>query len=401
VIKKMRQRLSAIDDSSRRRSAVHRVIRSEEGGFELAPLIGWKAVNLAEIERLVGSGWVPPWFVVTHRAFEDVLDAPLHEIAPAFMEIPARAPTLRQAIQLVLAQPHLDAAQKSAHIRALWDGITLPEELAREVREAYRCIRQISPPENVPPEAAGETFVAIRSSAREEDTEAAARAGEFETFLFISGEQSVLEHLKRTWSGLWTARAIHNRSVLGDDASRPAGGGVIIQRIVWSRVSGVLQTVNAAQGDLREMVINAGHGLGEGIVSGLVAADQITVIKGGDLVHGPLRFRYVTADKRERVVFNQRTGQGTVRTETLYHQRLRPALEYVELCELVAVAARLEEAYGYPLDLEFGIEGTKLWILQARPVPSVLSSLRETLERYPLGKPDIAFSLSGHERRTL
>jgi pyruvate,water dikinase len=401
VIKKMRQRLSAADDSSRERGAMRRVIGSEEGGFEMAPLIGWKAVNLAEIERLVGRGWVPPWFVVTHRAFEEVLDAPLNEIAPAFMEIPAKAPTLRQAIQLVLAQPHLDSAQKSAHIRALWDGITLPDELAREVREAYRCIRQSSPPENAPPEAAGETFVAIRSSAREEDTEAAARAGEFETFLFISGEQSVLEHLKRTWSGLWTARAIHNRSILGDDASRSAGGGVIIQRIAWSRASGVLQTVNAAQGDLREMVINAGHGLGEGIVSGLVAADQITVIKGGDLVHGPLRFRYVTSDKRERVVFNQRTGQGTVRTETLYHQRLRPALEYVELCELVAVAARLEEAYGYPLDLEFGIEGTKLWILQARPVPSVFSSLRETLERYPLGNPDIAFSLSGHERRTL
>jgi pyruvate,water dikinase len=132
------------------------------------------------------------------------------------------------------------------------------------------------------------------------------------------------------------------------------------------------------------MVVNAGLGLGEGIVSGTVAADHVVVAKEGDLERGPLRFRYVTADKREQVVFNRRVGFGTLRTECLYHQRLRPALEYVELCELVRHAARLEAAYGYPLDIEFGIEGTRLFILQARPVATFLSALRETLERHPL-----------------
>ena len=217
----------------------------------------------------------------------------------------------------------------------------------------------------------------------EEDTEAAARAGEFETYLYIHGEDQLLHYLKRTWSGLWTERAIHNRAVLGGEVNQ-TGGGVIVQRMVNSRVSGVLQTVNIPRGNLREMVINAGLGLGEGVVSGTVAADQVTVSKETDSEKEALRFSYITSDKTEQIVFNRRAGFGTVCSQTLYHQRLRPALEYVELCQLIRIAASLEKAYGYPLDIEFGIEGSRLWLLQARPVASFLSVLNETIERFPL-----------------
>jgi pyruvate,water dikinase len=231
--------------------------------------------------------------------------------------------------------------------------------------------------------------VAVRSSAREEDAESAARAGEFDTFLFIRGEEQLLDHLKRAWSGLWTERAIHNRSVLGVPAAH-VGGGIVVQRIVDARVSGVVQTVNVAEGDSQEIVINAGLGLGEGVVSGTVAADQVLVAKEGDLTQGPLRFRYVTADKRERVAFDRRRGCGTRREECLYHQRLRPALEYVELWELTRTAAELEAAYGYPLDIEFAIERSRLWILQVRPVTRFLETLNQTVRLYPLEPRPVA-----------
>jgi len=84
------------------------------------------------------------------------------------------------------------------------------------------------------------------------------------------------------------------------------------------------------------------------------------------------------------VVFDARAGMGTIRSQTLYHQRLRPALEYVELVELVRIADGLEEAYGYPLDIEFGIEGPRLWILQARPVGTFPAMIREMTTYYPL-----------------
>ena len=102
-----------------------------------------------------------------------------------------------------------------------------------------------------------------------------------------------------------------------------------------------------------------------------------------------LRFSYITSDKTSQITYNQHAGFGTIRSQTLYHQRLRPAMEYVELCHLVRNAAALEKAYGYPLDIEFGIEGDHLWILQARPVASFISVINETIEKYPLKESDI------------
>jgi phosphohistidine swiveling domain-containing protein len=375
-IRHARERLAEEDEAARHALRDRRVITAEEAGFALHPFIGWKAANLAEVARL-GGGLVPPWFVVTDRAFEDMLEAPLGH--PGAEALAPAASTLREAVATILARGDIDNGRKSALIRNLWDGAQLPEELTREVGAACRCLAEGAAGDGEPD--AG--FVAIRSSAREEDAEFAARAGEFETFLFVRGEERLLEHLKRAWSGLWTERAIHNRALLGTGAER-AGGGVVFQHIVWSRVSGVLQTVNVAESEPREMVVNVGLGLGEGIVSGTVAADHVVVAKEGDLERGPLRFRYITADKREQVLFDRRAGVGTSRVECLYHQRLRPALEYVELAELVRVAARLEAAYGYPLDIEFGIEGSRLFILQARPVATFLSLLQETLEHHPL-----------------
>lgn len=383
LARRVRDRVAVEDEAALLRAGQRRVLGPADGGFELFPLIGWKAANLAEVERLGGSGLVPSWFVVADRAFVEVLDAELKGTAASGEDLPPGCSTLREGIAAILRRTDIGDTQKSALIRGLWEAAALPEALSAEVAEAYSRLAREAPAGGPEEEDRSRPFVAIRSSAREEDAEAAARAGEFETFLFVRGEQAVLEHLKRAWSGLWTERAIHNRAVLGE-ASRATGGGVIVQRIAWSRVSGVLQTVNVAEGEVREMVVNAGLGLGEGIVSGTVGTDHVVVSKEGDLDLGPLRFRYITGDKQMKVVYNRQGGLGTVRVESLYHQRLRPALEYVELSELVRTAARLEAAYGYPLDIEFGIEGSRLWILQVRPVATFLSVLGETLERYPL-----------------
>ena len=86
-------------------------------------------------------------------------------------------------------------------------------------------------------------------------------------------------------------------------------------------------------------------------------------------------------------VFDGHSGLGTKRTETRYHQRLRPALEYVELTELVHAAAALETAFGQPLDIEFAFDEAQLHILQARPVPLFHAALRETAARYPIHCP--------------
>jgi pyruvate,water dikinase len=347
------------------------IVTSRDGGIELEPVAGAKAANLAEVGRVLGGHAVPAWFAVSDEAFQQVLDGPASQADGAT--------SLRAAIEAVLRDEAASNAARAAAIRRLFERLDLPPALAARVKEAYRDLGDGS-------------YVAVRSSAGDEDTERASRAGQFDTFLFVRGEDSVVDHLKLAWSGLWTERALGDRAC-GAGAAVAPHCGIVVQRMVASRVSGVMQTINAAQARPLEIVINVGLGLGEGIVSGAVAADLVTVAKGdpGDLA---LRFHYLTADKRQRVVFDERFGQGTVRADTLAHQRLRPALEYPELRELVDVALAIERAYGHPVDIEFGFEGAQLYVLQVRPVPANLAVWHETLERYPL-----APHAGGKERR--
>ncbi|MCU0251048.1 MAG: PEP-utilizing enzyme [Vicinamibacterales bacterium] len=337
------------------------VITARDGGIELEAVAGAKAANLAEAARVLGEQAVPPWFAVTDGAFQEVLDSPVSAADGA--------PTLRAAIESILRDAAASSAARAEAIRRRFEGLTLPPPLAGAVTEAYRALGD-------------DCYVAVRSSASDEDTEHASRAGQFDTFLFVRGEAPVVDHLKLAWSGLWTERALANAAFPAGTALAPHCG-IVIQRMVQSRVSGVMQTVNAAQSRPLEIVVNVGLGLGEGIVSGAVAADLVTVSKGepGDLA---LRFHYLTADKRQRVVFDARFGQGTIRTDTLAHQRLRPALEYPELRELVDVALRVERAYGHPVDIEFGFEDAHLRVLQVRPVPASLAVWHETRDRFPL-----------------
>lgn len=361
------------------------IIKPGEGSLELFPLIGWKGANLSELEMIGGKGLVPSWFAVTDTAFQTVLETKVEENIKIHDEAILKGMSLRATIDKILSLTSISNQEKSLYIRNLWDEISLPEIIRNEVVKSYHNLEKEFQSTRSDKEKVSDLYVAIRSSSCEEDAEIAARAGEFETYLFITGEEILIQYLKRTWSGLWTERAIHNRTVFAGQLESTKGG-VIVQRIVWSRVSGVLQTINVPKKNLQEIVINAGLGLGEGVVSGSVAADQIIISKEGNLQKGPLKFNYITSDKKEQVVFNRKAGYGTIISPTLYHQRFRAALEYVELCELVAVASCLEETYGYPLDIEFSIEGTKLWILQVRPVATFLPAFKETIEKYPLIK---------------
>lgn len=349
------------------------VLKASCCGLESHPMIGWKAANLAEIDRLAGSEAVPPWFAVTNFSFHRMLS----QAVGSAEYLAAGVRTLSEAIQFVLARDDLNNRDKSLAIRNLWLETILPDDLQKSVALAYAEL------------VGNEDFLALRSSSCDEDTETVMRAGEFDSFLFVKGLDSLFEHLRLTWSGLWTERALYSRESAGTTLHWPAGG-VIVQRMVCARVSGVLQTVNVAGGDLREILINVSLGLGEGIVSGLVAADLVTVVKDFAPGEDPTHLNYLTNDKPEQMVFDNRRGFGTRLEETLYHQRLRPALEYFELCEIVARARALEDGYGYPLDIEFALEGDRLWLLQARPIATFRAELNKTLEYFPLSlEPEV------------
>lgn len=342
------------------------IVHSHQCCYQHHHLIGRKAANLAEIQRIAGPELVPPWFVVTNHALEQALASPIRYPLPQTM---ARAATLGQAIDLVLQTPGIPPAET---IRSLWENFILPDTIRQPIVEAYTSMDEDQPP-----------YLAIRSSAEEEDTEQASRAGEFDTFLYIRGHDQLVRHLKLIWASLWNERAIHNRRLINQhsDAIR---AGVIVQRIIPARVSGVIQTINLARRKHNQIVINVGLGLGEGIVSGRVGADLITVQKQPHSNNQPYAFNYRIGDKNTCIQLNQRTGSGTIISPTPYHQRFRPALEYAELHELLRATETLEKTYGYPLDIEFAFHHRRLYLLQVRPLPYHNQLLRHTASVYPL-----------------
>jgi phosphoenolpyruvate synthase/pyruvate phosphate dikinase len=153
--------------------------------------------------------------------------------------------------------------------------------------------------------------------------------------------------------------------------------GVVLQRMVEARASGVIFTASPAA-RARQMVLNVGLGLGEGVVSGLSEVDLV-LIERPSQPDRPLDLEYKVADKRHRVVLAPESPRGISVAEVSYHRRFRPALEALEIEEIYAAALQLENVFRHPLDIEFACEGAHLRILQARPVPVFHASLTDPL----------------------
>jgi hypothetical protein len=363
------------------------ILSAADGGLELAPLIGGKAASLAEMERILGADAVPSWFAVTDRAFRLMLEVPVAPVAgPVTGHADGASPALGAAVAAVLCRADLSPSGKAAAIAALWDAAEVPTELRTAVEGAYaRMIAETArerhgpdgSPRNAEPPVPEAADAAVRSSGWEEDRPDATWAGQFVTFLNIRGADAVLDHLKRAWAGLWTEGALLSRG----SSTVPPGGGLIVQRMVAARVSGVLHTASVATAELRVMVANVGLGLGAGVVSGEVGVDEVRMVKGA-MDSAAIDVRYEIGDKAEQVVPDPSRG-GTITVPTVYHQRFRAALEYSEVLELARLGTRLETVMGQPLDIEFAFEGPALRVLQARPIPLFHHALTETLRRYP------------------
>ncbi|MDP2944676.1 MAG: PEP/pyruvate-binding domain-containing protein, partial [bacterium] len=120
-------------------------------------------------------------------------------------------------------------------------------------------------------------FVAVRSSATAEDSSSASWAGELETYLNTT-EKTLLFNVKKCWSSLFTPRAIfyrHEKKLLKAKVSV----AVVVQEMVDSEISGIAFTVHPVTKDKNQMIIEAGYGLGEAIVSGSVTPDSYVLDK--------------------------------------------------------------------------------------------------------------------------
>jgi len=310
-----------------------------EIGLSDIGLVGGKGVNLA---RLQGFGQpVPPWYAVTTEAFRAVLERGglVERIDSLLRENPGpdqetQAPVARQIQRWILDQE-------------------LPEELGRAIADAHG--------RHVPSGA----FVAVRSSATGEDTEADSFAGLHDSFLFVRGRDNLLSTVKRVWASAYNLRALAYRRNRG----LPLQGiaiGVVVQQMIDADTSGVMFTVNPNSGDVYEVVISALYGAGEGLVSVGLDADTFVVDKE------TLEITSDIVPKQERMILDTSAGGGLSRTGVPDDRKTERSLSEKRVHRVARAGLAIERAFGRPQDVEFCFDGPgNLFILQARPVTTV------------------------------
>jgi rifampicin phosphotransferase len=258
--------------------------------------------------------------------------------------------------------------------REHFESVEPPEELREAITGAYATL--------------GGGPVAVRSSATAEDLPGAAFAGQQDTYLNVVGEDALLDAVRRCWGSLWTDRAVSYRARLRLDDSE-VRIAVVVQRMVEAETAGVMFTANPVTGDREQFVVDAGRGLGEAVVSGLVTPDHYVLRPSGEVVEftpgrGEVVIRSAagggvvhesaaeTAGSPAGAQADARTGGAAgARAERGPVEGTAVLLSDEVLRELAGLGRRVAEAFGRPQDIEWAYVAGRLHLLQARPMTAL------------------------------
>jgi pyruvate, water dikinase len=301
--------------------------------------VGGKAAGLAE---MTAAGLpVAPGFAVTASAYRRYLDeAGLRSFTAEVLN----------GLGTEINQAAFDDAEHT--ITSRLEQVALPEEIAAPIRAAYAELCRDTGVENV--------AVAVRSSATAEDSVGASFAGEFETWVDISGAEDVLAYVHKCYISVFAGRVL---SYLAEKEIDPHAieMAVVIQKTVRARAAGVMFTLSPTSGDRSKIVLEASWGLGLSVVGGEVTPDRFLVDKIGleimDRTPGYKHIEYRRGDAPQDVPEDRRAVL---------------CLSDEEVAALAALGKRLEKIHQAPQDIEFAVDeelpaGNNLVLLQCRP----------------------------------
>jgi pyruvate, water dikinase len=317
---------------------VPHIVGLEEVSESDLPLVGGKASKLGELVRRGLP--IPPGFVVTTELYQAFVDA-----TSLKSEIP-------DALQGIDPGDSKSVERASQRIRSAFEKTDFPAGMREEIVSAYETyVRQNDV-----------VFSAVRSSATTEDLEDASFAGLQDTYLNVRGTDAVLRDIRRCWGSLFTPRVLVYRARKGFDRAT-LRLAVLVMKMVNSTASGILFTRDPNTGE-NHMIVEAGWGLGELIVGGEVTPDHF-VVDGVTLkvVHKQL------SEQSVRLVRNP--DGGNTREPVPEADRSRQKLSDDALHRLVSLARLIESHYRRPMDIEWCLDGSTLYIVQARPLTAL------------------------------
>ncbi len=315
---------------------------------------GGKGLHLS---RLVKYGFrVPAGGVLSLDAYEEFLrengleDAVMAASSPAAAVEGANEEDARKALES-LRQRIVEGA--------------MPERVRQSLEDGLRALELFDAP------------VAVRSSAAAEDTPRASFAGIYESFLNVRGFEAVLTAIKGCYASLWTPGALSYRRKMGI-AEIPPASAVVIMEMVNTVASGVGFTCNPRSGRRDELIVNAGYGLGDAVVSGRIDPDEYRLSSAS-----PLRV-VITSKKigaKEGLTVAKEGGgtefvaaAQTASRSAAPGPRKGQALQDESIVRLGGILMRIFDGPGRGdehQDVEWAFDGSDFFILQARPVTTL------------------------------
>lgn len=194
-----------------------------------------------------------------------------------------------------------------------------------------------------------------------EDSAADPFAGLSESFLYVRRAE-VADRVAACWASAFNGPAVRYRAHRGMDpfAARVAVG---VQRMVMGVRSFVAFTRNPIDGT-SEYVVAAAYGIGEGVVQEKADIDHFFMSHGSTTVraHVEVKSRALGWDPAQ-------PDRGPVEVPVAPGAAASPVLSDDEVRQIVAVAARVEEHFGGPQDIEGTVTADGLvHLVQARPI---------------------------------
>ncbi len=312
-------------------------------------IAGGKGASLGEMTR--ANIPVPPGFVILSNSFE------------RFIEETDLIQEIDSILDKVNHKEIHTVESASEKIKDLVLSREMPKDIASDIKVQFKELDS--------------KFVAVRSSATAEDGADHAWAGQLESYLNTT-EADLLDKVKRCWASLFTPRAIFYRFEKGLHNTK-ISVAVVVQKMVVSEVSGIAFSVHPVTEDHNQLIIEAGFGLGEAIVSGSVTPDSYVVEKE------PRNILDINVSTQNRGLYRSDTASvehGNNEWKDIPEPKASSqVLTKDQILELSEIIIGIENHYGFPCDIEWAFEAEKFYIVQSRPITTLSKSEDKNFEK--------------------
>ena len=314
-------------------------------------IAGGKGASLGEMTQ--ANIPVPEGFVLLSNAFERFLEE---------TDLLADIDTILHSVK---KQEMHTVEHASEKIQQLILNAKMPADIAADIQKYFDQL--------------GASYVAVRSSATAEDSVSAAWAGQLESYLNTTAD-SLLKNVQSCWASLFTPRAIFYRFEK-DLHTTKISVAVVVQKMVESEVSGIAFSVHPITEDKNQLIIEAGYGLGEAIVTGQITPDSYVVEKE------PRRVIDTNVNTQKRALYRAQNG-GNEWRDIPEPEASAQVLTNEQILELAELVIKIEKHYGFPCDIEWAFEKDKFYIVQSRPITTLTVGKEVIGAENPFGNLD-------------